>query len=414
MNLIIFLALSFSVPIFLFPADKKIELQTIRTYQSEQNIKTSKQTWSSENGLKEIIQTIDTAINKKYQPTFLRSFSSPNPEDCIKIINTMQECYSTSTFNITDSLINELMKKNKHFTDAIAFLVRCAFSNMHNVTPSTLKTVEDLDKEQPILALNQIPLAIKLYVMKRAQNKIDYSYDISLQAPHYLLLCDICHQKDFAIIYQKNGDLIKCDLHNNSYAMVTTIKNVSNLAINPSGTQLALATYEESESSLTDHTILIWDLINKIILNTIPLDGIPVTIGYITNDLPYSTLYVFLINFTRGFRIFQWNITHEKIEAVGVIPSAKKSDYNDDMKKYRGKYTFFDPKKLPLNFSSINITKDNCASLYLCFRAFQSARSQKDIDTIRSSSSYASLTSHEQDLLNNKMQLFPKIAETLQ
>ncbi len=361
-----------------------IELTSIQKNQRPQ------QPWSpKKENLEEIMSKIDTAINQKYPRNFASSLVKKQEYEYLDIINTIDICYPS--INIDDNLIEQLKAKNKNFSDALDYFSIFAKKNVDTVACDTLQYVEDSTQKQPILQLNQLPQAIKAYLMKTVYNKIDHSYIITLKTGSDIHLCDVCPKKHLAATYHANKNIYIWDLKKNTHEDFVKSCFVKVIVFNPYEPQLVIGRQEKDR---IEPVIEIWNLENKQLIHKL-----------IFKDYEYDLLDINFSNKTDGKYIIsaglerlmhQWILEEEKCSDVGGISGIKAYPRNNDNVK-KGCYTI-DCTDSIFGKSQVTITKKR-RKLFLCEQAVKSLTKQEDIAKITLSQSYKPLTELERAVI---------------
>src|SRR5438552_9200090 len=88
--------------------------------------------------------------------------------------------YNGNKIVMNNEIIVPLYEKNTFFKKAIDHFTELASQNVKKVTYDSLATITNTEIEQPTSQLNELPRGIKKFVMNKAQEQIQHSYDLTL------------------------------------------------------------------------------------------------------------------------------------------------------------------------------------------------------------------------------------------
>ena len=115
-----------------------------------------------------ILDTVDNEINAMIRICGIQR-DKPTESQCFDIVKIIDKHYGK---DITKKDITVLMDKNKFAHDTIHYFFNIAYENLGSVTIDTFTIVTNPEKKQPIDLLNDLPFAIKKYVMETTCNRI--------------------------------------------------------------------------------------------------------------------------------------------------------------------------------------------------------------------------------------------------
>ena len=227
-----------------------------------------------------IIAKIDSIITEKITPqlTFLQRSTgySYSESDYCRIIKDTEATFSECMVEVTEDRLDMLYNQNYPVARALDYYIECASENINRVTLTTIQTIKDSTKQQFIVALNTLSPSIKKFVMDRALQNINYTYDIILKTGKCIMAFDICeytHQAAISNFGPKNRNSTKSTntlaTKNKSCSQSSRVKlwnlksgkvihtlekkdRVCILAFHPRGFSLAGALYNKN-------TVRLWD-----------------------------------------------------------------------------------------------------------------------------------------------------------
>lgn len=349
-----------------------------------------------------IINRINKDIDQKYPRTLMSVFIKKEEYEYLDILNTIHNSFPR--INIDKNLIEQLIAKNKNFSEAIAYFFHFAQKNLDTVTCDTLQYVEDSSQRQCILQLNQIPQAIKEYLMKAAYKKIDPSYIMDLKTESDIHLCNVCPKKHLAATYHANKKIYIWDLKKNTHEGFVKSCYVKTIVFNPYEPQLAIG---RQEKDTIEPVIEIWNLENKQLIQKLTFKDYKCDLLDINFSKKTDGKYIISACLER--LMHQWILEEKKCEDMGGISGIKVYPRIDDNVK-RGCYTI-DCANSIFGISQVKISK-KCRKLFVCVQAIKSLTKQKDIVKITSSKSYEPLTEYECGILTKaNYRNFPQYKE---
>lgn len=349
-----------------------------------------------------IINRINKDIDQKYPRTLMSAFIKKEEYEYLGILKTIYNSFPT--IDIDKNLIEQLIAKNKNFSEAIEYFYPFAQRNLDTITCDTLQYVEDSKQKQPISQLNQLPQAIKEYLMKAAYKKIDHSYIMDQKTGSDMHLCDVCPKKHLAATYHANKRIYIWDLKKNTYEGFVKSFFVKVLVFNPYEPQLIIGRQEEDR---IEPTIEIWHLENKQLIHKLTFNDYECDLLNINFSKKTDGKYIMFACLEK--LMHQWILEEEKCADMGSIGGIKLYSRNYNNVK-KGCYTI-DCAKSIFGISRTKISK-KCRKLFLCWQAIKSLKTQEDIATITSSKPYKSLTEYECSILTKTiLQKFPQYKE---
>ena len=388
----------------------------------------------------EIITNINKAINTKYCSnnyfSHIADALTAQQLTPIELLDIMNITKNNCQIEITDTICNKLSEQNVFFEKAVDYFVTCASKNLDLVTANNITTIENPEKQQPIVELNKLTLPIKRFAMNRALQHINYTYAIILAGQHknHIAAFDICELTDQAVTnsFNKKYDplddvqlFIGTDIKivrnypshqwNNIFLLwdlktgkVIHTFNESNpihiLAFNPNGSCIAAALYNEN-------TIKIWCPKTGQLLHTLPS-------YYTISSLTYSSTGSILtavngyVNQARRQAeppspfITQWQLTTTDNKPGETINCSYVVGRPSDRPFIGIKYDAYRRTSFTWQDQQLSVIKKNCSPLYLCMQAIQKTNnlSQEEIKKyIERTASYRQLTDLEQKNIHNEI-----------
>ena len=363
----------------------------------------------------DILNTIDALINEEHnlKNSFFNSvtlaFGIPLTTERMNDICAIVE--KKHPEHLTDSFITSLYEKNKLFAQIIDFFTLQATKNLALITTDNIKIIENSTKQQPTRILNKLPLALKTYVMNRALEQTQHSYEIILSGYHKerIITFDICELTDQAVTSSFNPDATIPAHKPNNLLLLWDLKTgnpthvfdeptpISLLAFNPNGSCIA-------GSLFYTNAIKVWCA-----KTGQPLHYFPSTYGIysLAYSEPTGTILTAVCPHIdpEQARISQWMIatptesdTRECINCSFIF-DGRGARSSFDSNKYQASHPI---TYLTVPRNKLYITKKNCNSLYLCQQAIKNTPHLKP-GQIEKSASYHQLTSLEMTAINTKI-----------
>lgn len=345
------------------------------------------------------ISSVDVAINKKHGTNNLISDSlAPfflSEEKMLDIIATIKECYPTLI--PTDELINELYNKNNYFKKAIDYFNSAASNNLHNVTCSTLSLIEQPELPQPTIKLNKLSLPIKTYLIKKALNQIEHSYEIQLTG-HTDTIWSFDISAHLAATGSADQTTRIWDLNTGKQTHILQNKGAHIIRFNPDGSRLAtIEWYQSPEKTIIKE----WNILSGGLIWSMDYKESVYNLEYVENTSNKILTITTEDKYRLGKSIQTLLLLNEnKPCPLGTIPSKQiKNPFYES--KYTKNYHADHPAKQLTNTTTLYVTKNNCQPLYLCQQAIKNTPTWNTpaCESVKQSQSYKSLTDYEKKLI---------------
>ncbi len=400
---ILFLSLS-------LPAMNWDEIPLTPFYQTKKEITTNL-------SLEDLVATIDTAIKKKHgtnniiSDTFAPFFLSETT--LFDIIDTINQCYPTLAPN--DELINTLYDKNNYFKKAIDYFCDIASKNLQNVTCSTLSLIEQPELPQPTRQLNQFLLPIKTYILNKALNQIEHSYEIKCAGHTDMIRCfDISPTAHLAATGGSDKTTRIWDLKTGIQTRILQNLKSDIVHFNPDGSRLA--TIEDHYSRHKKFIVKEWNPHSGDQHWSIESQEGIQNIAYAQNT-PNNILAIFSHNifchhynnnnFEKKYTQTLILLNENNPCPIGTIPltNGNPEHYDLNWSKSAGNYYAEPPTRQIRDNTTLYITKKNCRELYLCEQAIQNTPTwnERGLLKIAESLSYTMLTDYEKQMVQTQI-----------
>jgi WD40 repeat protein len=362
-----------------FNNEKDIPLQTI--YQTKQQM-----TDATNNNAPSKEQLVDAhnAIQQKYDTLFYNMFGAERENfDIIRI--AIQHCGD----NINESAITELINENYCFKSAIDYFCILAQKNLHDVTFQTLTTIQDVKVQQPTPQLNQLPRAIKKYVMDCATNNPSYNIMISTDAGSVKSF-DIHNKINLLATASDDGTFRLWDLSQAKQIHIFPGKaNKGLIKFTPDGSRLITVTrYQQNPD---ESHITLWDVPSREHLHTITIPYYVKDIALLDNESNIINISSMLTIMT-PFKLLSYALTKNNDQFI-CLGECKINKCN--VCTNPGSYVNF------YSGSKLSIEK-KCPQLYFCEQAIKNT-SHTTSPNITKTSIYQSLTPYEKGIVDNKL-----------
>ena len=341
-----------------------------------------------------IITTIDTAINKEYGSQYFLGIIAPKlaTEEVFDIVNIAYQTHG-HTFYYNDNLIATLYAKNELFKQAIDSFITQAHNNLESLNIGNLEIIEDPQRPQPNTQLNPLPSQIRSYVMRRALEQINHTYDIILTGhTRTIRRFDICEATHQAATAGYDYTFRLWDLATGKLThTINEEKWVKQIKFNHDGSQVA--------TSYKKHSIIIWCPKTGNALHTIIH---PFPIQRICYAHPENFILAVLgrDNSDKKY-ISRWSTQTKNILAAKPTDST----YFDDASStpdYKGTiYTADHPENnIIASQTELCVKKHNCGALYLLEKSIEKTQNKGNltIEALANSQSYKNSTTLEKEI----------------
>ena len=374
-----------------------------------------------------IIENINNIINReiKSQIALFQQLTGLlySESDCYNIIKATEWAFLKCNVEATEDRLNTLYNQNHFVAKALDYYTERASENINKVTLATIQTIKDSANQQFIVALNTLSPSIKKFVMDRALQKINYTYDIVLNTDKNIMAFDICESTHQVIISTRGAQKHNSTKSTNtstipnqscSQSSCVTLWNLTNgreirtpegkniiqekkfifiLAFHPKGSSVAGALYDEN-------TVKIWNPKTGEALYNLPFNHDITHLDYThpTYSIISGTCYY------NSLPITETMTTSYVIEEIKVEPGTctncsytvggrrNNSQFNGEIYQAEHPINYI---KAPL--TQLHITKIKCPELLLYDKAIKNTQK-----LINESKIYLSptLTSTEQQMIH--------------
>lgn len=364
-------------------------LATITHYQHNNQISMHQNSWTKENALNELVDTVSIHIDKKITFSTYFDFLDKKAEVAHDILKA---ACSYQFLLLTKNFIDRLREKNTLFNKAIKHYIEWAEKNRDTVTGESLDIIQNSKETQPFAILNEIPSAIKNYCMNYSYNSIKHEYSLELTFPTVPVDMTICSSTDMAAV-ATDDTIFLWDLKTNTTTELTSSNdaNYISLAFNKTGSILAVV-----EHLNQGHSITFWKINSEKI---IAKQKLAFTIEAIkASKKNKRTFHVYVKD-----SIDQTSLPIDNISIILCSTSTHRP--HSSLWKIYGSYKA--PNiKMHLPAYALEIIKSGCRDLLLCLRAVEntSPKDHESLQKIQSSTIYSLLTGYEQGLVSKKIQ----------
>jgi hypothetical protein len=364
--------------------------------------------------LNEIVNIIDTAINKKYpnHESFFEKINQLSKGEgyYYDIIAIIRQCYPAHSLNITVNLLNKLRAKNSLFGAAMDYFIDTFHKSFAYIMPEHLDTCGDHTKPTNT-SIDMFDESVKKYILEHARNKQKNgsikngwmeSYTIPLSCQAQILSFDICSITHMAAISTQNKqNAYKLSLWNLTTGALqhTSTENgyVVSVCFNADGSQLAAII-----SNKEKRNIKIWDTLSKNVLHTIEPSFSPESLTYMTDNNHM------LCTSHRTYTENRWYLntsfwSTEQNKDAQYVGSAPLMLFNINVSPAPIKRENYSAQTATFDLSTLEVQKLNCHNVYLCRQAIENATTKKSLSLMPNTNPFKLLlTPYEQGLVKTE------------
>jgi WD40 repeat protein len=353
---------------------------------------------------------LDRAINKKYTENSLQNILTkwrPTDSDMFGIVDTVTlACYPTE---ISDKTTASLYEKNNFFKQALDYFAKSASNDIKHVTYNTLSSITNPETNQRTLELNLLPLAVKKFVMHKAQEQIERSYDLILaHSENESINCFHVSASTGLAVTASDESIRLWNLNKGEMCLVTLPEGAYLICFSPDGSHIIGLAAEKKTTfkqwEINDSQLILTHTYHyKMNANT---DG---AFQYMFEYIKYFTNNLILLT---GKRWKETSNTYTKYFHTLIQCNEDGTTTNvgsTDTPLCDGEcdHTF---KKFPYYAgeeyitTSLIVTKNNCRALYLCELAIRNHRDILSLKNIEQAQQYEELTDYEKALITAEIE----------
>ena len=314
--------------------------------------------------------------------------------------------YNGNKIVMNNEIIVPLYEKNTFFKKAIDHFTELASQNVKKVTYDSLATITNTEIEQPTSQLNELPRGIKKFVMNKAQEQIQHSYDLTLaHTQNEKINCfDISVPTDLAVT-GSDSSIRLWNLKRGEWCLATLSEEAVGICFNMKGSHVtAMQRGPIIKQWKINGSQLICTHSHQLNVGTLPYLSY---MQYLTNNMvlvmikdQQSRYRTTGEKYRYGYIAVQFN--HDKTVSVSDITASPITYVEESNAFDQDPYSVRDTR--PFFIKSLPITKKNCRALYLCELAIQNHQDTLSLENIEQSLQYKELTEYEKAIITAKIE----------
>jgi WD40 repeat protein len=412
-NIFNYIILLFLVPCVLVAMEQETQPSYNHGHKPNPNKTNTKltETRISHKKFDDFIASIDDSINKEYASNPILGFiaeqrlSEADMDNIIKKKVNENCIYNGNKLVMNNKIIIPLYEKNTFFKKAIDHFTELASQNIKKVTYDSLATITDPETIQPTSQLNELPRKVKKFVMNKAQEQIQHSYDLTLvHTQNEKINCfDISVSTDLAVT-GSDSSIRLWNLKRGEWCLTTLSEEAVGICFSTNGSHIT--------AMQRGPIIKQWKINGSQLICTHRYQFNVDTLHYLSY-MQYLTNNIVLAmmnnqrskqrttgtKYRYGHISVQFN--HDKTVAISDLTVSPITYVEESNTFDQDPYYVSAESNIP---APLKITKKNCHTLYLCELAIQNHQDTLSLENIEQSQQYQQLTEYEKAIITAKIE----------